>query len=55
MKYTEREQNGQEVVRWKTDKKYSKEELKQQRKEFTKAAEAGKMLCLSDLMINHGM
>lgn len=44
-----------EIVRWDTKKKYSKKELEQQRKEFTEKAKEGKVICLTDLMINHGM
>ncbi len=43
------------VVRWLTDRKYTKEEQKKQRTDFVNEAEAGKQICLSDLMINHGM
>ena len=44
-----------EVIRYNTNKKYSKQELEVQREQFEKDAKAGKVLCLSDLMINHGM
>lgn len=43
------------ITRWSTDKKYTKEEQKQQRDEFLKEANSGKQICLTDLMINHGM
>ncbi len=55
MKYTETDKNGQSVIRFKTDRKYTQAELAQQREEFDKEAKAGKVICLSDLMINHGM
>ena len=42
-------------VRWKTDKQYTKEEKAQQREEFAKEAKCGTRLCLTDLMINHGI
>jgi len=43
------------VVRWDTKRKYTQEELAAQREEFSKEAEKGTVLCLSDLMINAGM
>jgi len=43
------------VTRWDTNKKYTKKELKQQREEFEKVTDSGAQLCLSDLMITHGM
>ena len=55
MKYTEIDKNGQKVTRWKTDKKLSQKELENQREEFAQEAQAGNVLCLSDLFINHGM
>lgn len=48
-------ETGREVVRWRTDRNYTKEELKAQREEFSREAESGKMICLTDLMINHGL
>ena len=44
-----------EVVRFDTSKKYTKEELAVQREQFSKDAKAGKVICLTDLFINHGM
>ena len=38
-----------------TDDPNRKEKLKAQRRQFEKDAKAGKVLCLSDLMISHGM
>ena len=55
MQYTEKQKDGSDLVRWKTDKKYTKSELEQQRNEFESAAKSGKVICLSDLMINHSM
>ena len=45
----------EETVHFDTTKKYTKEELKAQRNQFSEDAKAGKVICLSDLMINHGM
>ena len=50
-KYTDKDG----VVRWLTDRKYTKEEQKEQRAAFMKDADEGKVICLTDLMINHGM
>ncbi len=51
----EKDNQGQNVVRWDTKKKYTKEELKKQRKEFEQEAKKVSLICLTDLMINHGM
>lgn len=48
-------QNIKEVVRFDTNKKYTNEELEAQREQFSKDADAGKVICLTDLFINHGM
>lgn len=55
--YIQKDKNatGGEVVRFDTKKKYTKEELAAQREEFSKAAKEGKVICISDLMCNHGM
>lgn len=54
--YIEKEKGtGAEVMRWKTDRKYSKEERKAQWDEAEKHVKEGKPICLSDLMINGGM
>lgn len=53
--YLEKQNNGQEVLRFKTNKKYSKKERAEQWKEAEKAIHQGKQICLSDLMINAGM
>ena len=53
--YVETDKNGDEVVRWDTKKKYTKQELEKQREEFSNLAKQGKKLCISDLMINHGL
>jgi len=53
--YVKKEKDGSETVRWDTNKKYTKAELGQQRQEFEDAAKSGEVLCLTDLMINHGM
>lgn len=42
-------------VRWKTDRQYSEEERKKMRDEFQEEAKKGKLICISDLMINHGL
>jgi len=55
MKYTETNKQGQKVTRWTTDKKLTQQELEHQREEFAQEAQAGNVLCLSDLFINHGM
>lgn len=52
--YIEKTTSG-EVVRFNTNKKYTKDELKKQREDFSKLANSGKQICLTDLMINHGM
>ena len=53
----EKIENGKtiETVRFDTTKKYTQRELKTQREQFSKDAQAGKIICLTDLMINHGM
>jgi hypothetical protein len=53
--HEETDKNGNKVIRWDTKKKYTKEELKKQREQFVKQAKNGKVICLTDLMINHGM
>lgn len=50
-KYTDKDG----VIRWNTNKKYNKKEQAQQRDEFQNEADSGKVICLTDLMINHGM
>ncbi len=50
-KYTDKDG----IVRWATDRPYTKEERRKQRADFVKDAEDGKQICLTDLMINHGM
>ena len=54
-KYTETMPDGRELVRYATNGRYTNEQLEAQRQDFEKEARAGKLICLSDLMINHGM
>lgn len=53
--YEEIQKDGSKVVRLNTNKKYNKEELKAQREGMEKAAKEGKVICLTDLFITHGM
>lgn len=53
--YEETDKQGDKIIRWDTNKKYTKEELKQQREEFEEQAQKGKKICLTDLFINHGL
>lgn len=54
-KYSETGRDGREVVRYATKGRYTKEEQAAMRDDFVKEAKAGRQICLSDLMINHGM
>lgn len=55
-KYFETDKSdGQKVVRYDTKAKYTKKELEAQRADFEREAKAGNRICISDLMINHGM
>jgi len=52
------EKNGPEnrvIISWDTKRKYTSEQKAKQREEFTKAAQDGQLICLSSLMITHGM
>jgi hypothetical protein len=51
--YKEKLKDGQEVVRFEHTE--SKAEFKQQLNQFETEAKKGKVICLSDLMINAGM
>jgi len=56
-KWTEPTETG-EVVRYERVAKNDPDraaKLRKQRQQFTEDAKAGKVLCLSDLMISHGM
>jgi len=55
MSHIEKQKNGEEVMRWKTDKKFTKEERETQWREAESHVKKGKPICLSDLMINGGM
>ena len=56
-RYIVKEADGSETVRFETRNKeqYTKLDLAAQRAQFVKDAKAGKIICLSDLMITHGM
>jgi hypothetical protein len=47
--------DGKDVVRWKHKDGITKEEHKKMLNEAEKESESGKVICLSDLMINSGM
>ena len=53
--YIEKQKNGDEVLRFKTDRKYNKAERNEQWREAEKHVKEGKPICLTDLLINGGM
>jgi hypothetical protein len=53
--YKEKLNNSQEVIRFKRVSKHDRQSQKEQRNEFERLAKKGKIVCLSDLMANHGM
>lgn len=54
-KYIEKQKVGEDVLRWKTNKKYTLKEREEQWREAENHVKEGKPICLSDLMINGGM
>ena len=54
-RYIERDEAGKDVVRFATTRKHNRAQQRRQRDQFTEDAKAGKLICLTDLFISHGM